>query len=73
MTDTKVCQRYSEILRTGELLSSVYRRICNGGKAITQFSKKNKKWEWTEKEEKVFKELKDRFTKEPVLAAPDIN
>jgi len=35
--------------------------------------KKNKKWEWTEKEEKAFKELKERFIKEPVLAAPDID
>ena len=35
--------------------------------------KKDKKWEWTEKEERVFKELKGRFTKEPVLAASDID
>jgi len=35
--------------------------------------KKDKKWEWTEREEKVFKELKGRFTKELVLAAPDID
>jgi len=35
--------------------------------------KKDKKWEWTEREENVFKELKERFTKEPVLAAPDID
>ena len=35
--------------------------------------KKDKKWEWTEKEEKAFKELKERFTKEPVLTAPDID
>ena len=35
--------------------------------------KKDKKWEWTEKEENAFKELKGRFTKEPVLAAPDID
>ena len=35
--------------------------------------KKDKKWEWTEKEEKAFKELKEKFTKEPVLAAPDID
>ena len=26
-----------------------------------------------EKQEKVFKELKEQFTKEPVLAAPDID
>ena len=35
--------------------------------------KKDKKWEWTEKKERAFKELKERFTKEPVLAAPDID
>jgi len=35
--------------------------------------KKDKRWEWTEREEKAFKELKERFTKELVLAAPDID
>ena len=35
--------------------------------------KKDKKWDWMEKEKKAFKELKERFTKEPVLAAPDID
>ena len=35
--------------------------------------KKDKKWDWTEKQEKAFKKLKERFTKEPVLATPDID
>ena len=35
--------------------------------------KKDKKWKWTQREKKVFRELKERFTKEPVLAAPDID
>ena len=35
--------------------------------------KKDKKWDWTEGEEKAFRELKERLTKEPVLAAPDID
>ena len=35
--------------------------------------KKDKKWDWTEKQEKAFRKLKERFTKEPVLAAPDID
>ena len=35
--------------------------------------KKNKKWDWTEKQKKAFKELKGRFTKEPVLAALDLD
>ena len=35
--------------------------------------KKDKKWEWMERQERAFKELKEQFTKEPVLAAPDID
>ena len=35
--------------------------------------KKDKKWEWTERQENIFKELKEQFTKEPVLAAPDLD
>ena len=35
--------------------------------------KKNKKWKWAEKQEKAFKELKKRFTEEPVLVAPDLD
>ena len=35
--------------------------------------KKDKRWEWTEKEEKVFQELKEWFIREPVLAASDID
>ena len=35
--------------------------------------KKDKKWEWAEKQKKVFKKLKKRFTEEPVLAASDLD
>jgi len=35
--------------------------------------KKDKKWDWTEKQEKAFKELKEQFTKKPVLAALDLD
>jgi len=35
--------------------------------------KKDQKWKWTERQEEVFRELKERFTKEPVLAAPDLD
>ena len=35
--------------------------------------KKDKRWDWTEKQDKAFRELKERFTKELVLAAPDLD
>ena len=35
--------------------------------------KKDKKWDWTERQKKAFKELKEQFTKELVLAALDID
>ena len=35
--------------------------------------KKNQKWNWTERQEKVFQKLKEWFIKELALAAPDID
>ena len=35
--------------------------------------KKDQKWEWIERQEEVFRELKEKFTKEPVLAALDLD
>jgi len=58
-------------------LANYYHRFIEGfamvARPLHDLVKKDKKWEWTEKEEKAFRELKERFTKEPVLAAPDID
>ena len=35
--------------------------------------KKDQKWEWMERQEEVFKELKKRFTKELVLTVLDLD
>ena len=35
--------------------------------------KKDQKWNWTEKQEEAFRELKEQFTKELMLAAPDLD
>ena len=35
--------------------------------------KKNQKWDWTERQEKTFQELKERFTKELVLATSNLD
>jgi len=58
-------------------LANYYRRFIKSFASIARplhdMVRKDKKWDWTEKQEKAFKELKERFTKEPVLAVPDID
>jgi len=58
-------------------LASYYHQFIKGFASIARLLhdmvKKDKKWEWTEKQEKAFGELKKRFTKELVLAAPDLD
>ena len=58
-------------------LANYYCRFIEGfaivARPLHDLVKKDKKWDWTEREEKAFEELKERFTKEPVLATPDID
>jgi len=58
-------------------LANYYHRFIEGfamvARPLHDMVKKDKKWEWTERQEEVFKELKKRFTEELVLAAPDID
>ena len=58
-------------------LVNYYHRFIEGfaliARPLYDIVKKDKKWDWTERQEKVFKELKEWFTKEPVLAVPDLD
>ena len=58
-------------------LANYYRQFIEGFATVVRplhnLVKKDKKWDWTERQEKTFKELKEQFIKEPVLAAPDID
>ena len=58
-------------------LANYYHRFIEGFASVARplhdMVKKDKKWDWTERQEKAFKELKEWFTKKPVLAAPDID
>ena len=58
-------------------LANYYHRFIQGFASIARplhdTVKKDRKWEWTNKQERAFEELKKRFTEEPVLTAPDID
>ena len=58
-------------------LANYYRRFIEGFTSIARplhdMVKKDQKWDWTERQEEAFRELKERFTKELVLAAPDLD
>jgi len=42
-------------------------------KPLHKTTRKGKKWEWGEKQQKAFEELKRRFMTEPVLVTPDLD
>jgi len=58
-------------------LANYYRWFIEGfatvARLLHDLVKKDKKWDWMERQEVAFKELKEQFTKEPVLAAPNID
>jgi len=58
-------------------LANYYHQFIEGfatvARPLHNMVKKDKRWQWTEKQKEVFKELKKRFTEKPVLAAPDID
>jgi len=58
-------------------LANYYHRFIKGfaliARPLYDMVKKDKKWEWTEKQERAFRELKKKFIEEPVLAAPDLD
>jgi len=58
-------------------LANYYHRFIEGfaliARPLHDLVKKDKKWEWAEKEERAFGELKRRFTEELVLVVPDLD
>ena len=58
-------------------LANYYCQFIKGFAAIARplhdMVKKNKKWDWTEKQEEAFRKLKEQFTKEPVLVVLDLD
>ena len=58
-------------------LANYYRRFVKDfatiAKPLHETMRKEKKWNWRKRQQKAFKELKKRFTTEPVLVTPDLD
>ena len=58
-------------------LTNYYRRFVKDfaiiAKPLYEITRKDRKWNWGEKQQKAFEELKRRFTTEPVLVTPDLD
>ena len=58
-------------------LANYYRQFVKDfamiAKPLHETTRKDKKWNWGERQQKAFEELKKRFTMEPVLVTPDLD
>ena len=58
-------------------LANYYRRFVKDfakiARPLYEMTRKENKWSWGERQQKAFEELKERFTTEPVLVAPDLD
>ena len=58
-------------------LANYYRQFVKDfarvAKHLYEIMRKDTKWNWREKQQKAFEELKKRFTAEPVLVIPDLD
>ena len=58
-------------------LANYYKRFIKNfvkiARPLHKLTKKEQKWEWEIRQEKVFEVLKKRFTTEPILIVPDLD
>ena len=58
-------------------LANYYRRFVKDfakiAKPLHEMTRKETKWSWGERQQKVFEKLKEKFTIEPVLVTPDLD
>ena len=66
----KYVQKFLELANYYKQFVKNFIRIA---KPLYEITRKNIKWNWRERQQKVFKKLKKRFTMEPVLVTPNLD
>ena len=73
MASAKEYERCAEVFG----LANYYRRFVKDfaiiAKPLHEMTRKNRKWNWGERQQKAFEELKKRFMIELVLVTPDLD
>ena len=61
------------MLRSCILFPKVYPSLCGYNSRIVNYLKKDSRFQWTEKAEQAFLEIKNRMASHPILRTPDFN
>ena len=69
----KCIKNVQKFLGLANYYCSFIKDFASIARPLHNMVKKDQKLEWTEQQEEVFKKLKERFMKEPVLAALDLD
>ena len=73
MADFKRSQGYTKFSGLANYYQQFIKDFTSIARPLHDLVKKDQKWDWTKNQEKVFIELKERFTKEPVLVVLDLD
>ena len=72
-SDTKYVKNVQKFLELANYYCRFVKYFASIARPLHNIVKKDQKWEQTERQKKALRELKKRFTKELVLAAPDLD
>ena len=70
LKEVKDIQKFLELVNYYQQFIKNFAMIA---RPLHNLVKKDQKWNWIERQQKVFQELEKRFTKELVLAVPDLD